>query len=190
MEFWYSSDHHFWHERIIQYAGRPFSNAQEMTEFLVDIHNKYVKPGDHWSCLGDLCMLRGGKVQQDQLAKLVRSMNGQKRLYLGNHDHFPVRAYLDMGFEKVYATNRNDSGIIFSHIPIHPRSMGFSVKANVHGHTHEQPNYDPALFVDDTGKVHIKPYINISVERTDYRPLTLGEIQDKIREVVDTWGKS
>ena len=187
MTRFYSSDLHLGHSNIIKYGNRPFANADEMDEFLITTHNQYVRPEDHWSNLGDVTMSRGGQVQQDAFIRLMKRFNGHKRLYLGNHDHFPIKTYIEAGFEKIYATWRDESGLIFSHFPLHPSSLG-SATANVHGHVHQNPSPVPAVYVGKDQKVWIKPYINISVEVTDYRPISHEEIMERVKAVKESKG--
>lgn len=178
-EIWFSSDHHFGHKNIIQFCGRPFPDTIEMDEQLVIRHNAYVRPNDHWYCLGDVTMERD--TRGDGLVILDR-MNGHRRLIMGNHDHYHVSHYLKY-FEKVMAMNVIDN-IRFTHIPVHPASMG-GVRANVHGHIHNNQDgvFQPVMRVDKvTQKITMKPYINISVEVTDYRPVNLEEIREMIRK--------
>jgi len=185
-ERWFLSDTHFGHENIIKYCSRPFKDAQEMDEMLILNWNKVVQPQDHVSHLGDVTMMRNGG-QKGTFIKLMKRLNGHKRLYLGNHDHFPIQTYLEVGFEKIYATWRDEKGVLFSHFPIHPENLG-SAKANVHGHIHQNESPKPMIGVSqETEKVYIKPYINISVEVIDYKPVNydtiLKMIKDKINEV-------
>ena len=60
-----------------------------------------------------------------------------------------------------------DKKMIFTHIPIHPESVKKGWW-NIHGHTHYQ---------DVVGR-----YINISVERTGYTPVTINQIKEMIKE--------
>lgn len=184
MELWFTSDSHFHHTNIIRYCNRPFKDAAEMNEILLQKWNSCVKPQDHVYHLGDVTMERDNR--GDGLAILGR-MHGHKRLILGNHDHYAMKHYL-VYFEKVMAVQNMDR-IEFSHFPIHPLSMGNYI-ANVHGHTHNKPNYEPVLRVDKTtGKVWVQPYVNISCERTDYRPITFGEVKDLIKAEIRKWSE-
>lgn len=191
MEKWFSSDLHLSHENIITYSDRPFANAREMDEFMLTLHNQYVKPEDHWTNLGDLTMARSNQ-QAPEFVKLIKRFNGHKRLHLGNHDHFPIKTYLEAGFEKIYATWRDEGGLLFSHIPIHPGSMG-SAKANIHGHIHERPSPSPVVWMGypeaPLVQPYIKPYINICVEKTDYRPLHYDELLSLIQVAKDNYKK-
>lgn len=180
MTLWFSSDLHLDHANIIRFCNRPFADVPEMNEKLIEYHNSLVQPNDHWYCLGDVSIARGGRLVQDRFIKLVKRFNGHKRLLLGNHDHLPTKTYVEAGFEKIYATWRGIDNILLSHYPIHPRSMG-SAKANVHGHTHnnEKP-YEPVVTIGSDGKVVYKPYVNLSIEVIDYKPVSLDQVNDMI----------
>lgn len=177
---WYISDHHLAHFNILEYGQRPFKTLAEMHDALVTYHNELVKPQDHVSFLGDVTLKRGGKLDKEWLAAEIRRYNGHKRLYLGNHDHFPIRTYLDAGFEKIYATWRTEEGLLCSHFPLHPRSLS-SVIANIHGHIHQNPAYEPVSFAGNEEDRHkrsarLVPYINVSVEAINYKPINKDEI--------------
>lgn len=188
MERYFISDHHFYHENIIRFCKRPFKDIWEMEEKLVSLHNGVVKSVDHVSFLGDVTIRRGGRLEREAFCKLIRSMNGHKRLFLGNHDHWPIQVYLDAGFEKIYATWRDEAGILFSHFPLHPRSLGSAI-ANVHGHTHNnttqngQPvEFDPVIYLDKEGQVNYRPYVNVSVEVVDYTPVHIDQLMVMINK--------
>ena len=51
-----TSDHHFGHANIINYANRPFVNLQEMDENLIAAWNSVVKPDDWVYHLGDFTL--------------------------------------------------------------------------------------------------------------------------------------
>jgi calcineurin-like phosphoesterase family protein len=88
----------------------------------------------------------------------------------------------------VYATWRSEENILFSHIPIHPRSLG-SVVANVHGHIHQNPDYPPVVIPEwrkENGKIipaRVIPYVNVSVEVIEYRPMHLDTLLQRIKRV-------
>lgn len=184
MNTWYISDTHWGHFNIIKFCNRPFKDTIEMDQALMDYWAETVKPQDHITHLGDITMLRGGGAKKEAFIKQMRSLPGHKRLLLGNHDHFSIQTYLEAGFEKIYATHRTNQRILLSHYPVHPSSIGSAI-ANVHGHTHDQPNIEPALYVINA--VQVKPYLNISVEHTDYKPIHLDEVMDQIRLIKLKW---
>lgn len=152
-----------------------------------DMWSQMVKPSDHITHLGDVTMDRGGKKSQDWFIGRIRKLPGHKRLHLGNHDHFPIRTYLEAGFEKIYATWRDDSGLLFSHFPLHPRSLG-SALAAVHGHTHDAADYEPVVLPDHKGNiVQVRPYINICVEHTGYMPIHYDQLIARIKQAKEDY---
>ena len=161
------SDTHFGHSGILTFKNmdgspvRSFDSVQEMDETMVDRWNAVVKPGDHVYHCGDVAMRR------EHLATVGRC-NGHKRLVRGNHDIFRTKDYLKY-FDEIYASRVLD-GMIFTHIPIHPESMG-RFTANVHGHVHGQPQ----------GKYGPK-YYNVSVEIVGYTPVSLEDLKVRIRK--------
>lgn len=188
MEIWISSDLHLWHENIIRYCSRPFKDGHEMTELLIQWHNELVKPEDHWYHLGDLTMLRGslGSSQAHRTIAAVRRMHGHKRTLLGNHDHFPPKVYLECGFEKIVGTGQWLDDMILSHYPVHPTSLARS-RGCVHGHTHDNPDEPVHAWVDKNGKQYVQPFLNVCVERTNYRPLPLYQVKAMVTRLAENW---
>jgi calcineurin-like phosphoesterase family protein len=81
MNIFFTADHHFNHERIIEYCSRPFKNVSEMNEVLIQKWNSKVKPEDTVYHLGDFAF---GRVE-NQLNVLKR-LNGSINFILGSHD--------------------------------------------------------------------------------------------------------
>jgi calcineurin-like phosphoesterase family protein len=147
---------------------RNFPSVEEMDEFMVQEHNKVVRPQDKFYCLGDVAM------NKKDIATMLRC-NGHKRLVRGNHDTHPLKYYAGdekhpRVFEEIYGT-RVLEDMLLSHIPIHPESLRHNW-TNVHGHVHSNV---PALHFG------VK-YLNVSVEVTGYRPLAIEEVRQRIRD--------
>ena len=178
---WVTSDSHFGHHNIIEYAGRPFDSADQMDAYMVEQWNERVKPQDHVYHLGDVTMARSSN-QVEWFTKLIKSLHGHKRLILGNHDHFPVKTYVNAGFEKIRGTGAwLGNGLLLSHFPVHPSSIGVRSIACVHGHIHEKLSPPPVIRDTDGAKI---PYINVSVEVTGYGPISIDEVQARIRKAL------
>lgn len=159
------SDTHFGQRSIIGYCARPFPSVEAMDEAIVERWNAIVRPRDHVYHLGDVAM----KVQA--MDAILPRLNGKKRLIRGNHDIFPTKRYL-RHFQEIHGMRVLDT-MLFTHIPIHPESMG-RFWANVHGHMHEKQSYGPR-------------YLNVSVEQTDYRPISLEDVKRRIEDQIQAW---
>jgi calcineurin-like phosphoesterase family protein len=159
------SDTHFDHANILTFKRadgsllRDFHYVEEMNEHMIERWNSVVRPQDKIYHLGDVTMAK-------QLPnRIMDRLAGHKRLVRGNHDMGATREYLRY-FEEVYACRVLDK-MIFTHIPIHPESLG-RFKANVHGHVHALPRH------------HFGPnYFNVSVEAINYTPVSLEDIKKK-----------
>lgn len=186
MELYFVSDTHFGHANILTFQVdgvlmRPgFSSVEEMDQCMFDRWNEIVKPQDHVYHLGDVAMMK-------RFIDKCKLLNGHKRLLLGNHDIYDVKDYYAAGFKKIFGS-RVIANILFSHIPVHPQSLG-RFDANVHGHIHANPVYRPVVTVSrDTQKLKIVPYVNVCVEATNYRPISLGEVQQQITKAQEGGG--
>lgn len=189
-QIWLISDWHWRHENIYTFTdtsgarirGR-FADAAEGDAYIEQRWRDLVKPDHHVYNLGDCTMFRG-KHQMVEFINLTKSLPGHKRLILGNHDHYDIMVYVHAGYEKIRASNMID-GLLLTHYPVHPSSISFKVKGNVHGHTHQQPDIDHR-------------YLNVSVERTNFEPIPIEEAVLRLAEkqrlasfttaVVDTQG--
>lgn len=166
MKVFVTADLHFNHANIIKYCKRPFDTTFQMNEALIANWNSVVSDADIVYVLGDIIF--GLK---DNLKSILSRMNGHKSLLLGNHDKQHHRGniqwWYDSGFDNVYIepylTGENGD-FIMSHEPIEDSKI-----FNIHAHTHNDETW--------LGNLHYC----VSVEMTDYKPVLLTEILDKLR---------
>lgn len=167
----------FNHVNIVEYAGRPANH----NELIQQNWRKLVRPEDTVLHLGDVLMGR---------RELWPSMPGWLPgkvtvLNSGNHDEPHKRKFMEeewgWTFVDEFLTLYKDYVVMFSHYPwgaIRDRDpnstsntdltfekMPEGKTLSVHGHIHEKP--DPSL-----------NYINVSVERMQYRPVNLQQLLD------------
>jgi calcineurin-like phosphoesterase family protein len=167
------SDQHYSHENILTFRNsetdeliRPeFSSAEEMNEVMIENHNEVVGDFDKVYFLGDL----GFKI--NTLAQILSRLRGKKRLILGNHDYSTKKDFMMYFeyFEKIMESRRMGE-LLFTHRPVLLGENEVRIKANCHGHIHEQ-NID-----------HDPRYLNISVEQIDYTPVSLDWIIDQYKD--------
>ena len=160
------SDTHFGHVGVCRFTHpddptvklRPWDDPAEMDEEMIRRWNDRVRPNDKVYHLGDVVINRRA------LPTLAR-LNGDKVLIRGNHDIFRDDEYRQY-FRELRAYHVMN-GVIFSHIPIHPESLGrFGV--NIHGHLH-------ASRVKKDGAVDVR-YHCVCVEQTDFAPILFEDV--------------
>lgn len=83
MSYFYTSDEHYGHLKIIEYCGRPFTNCATMNEALIANFNSVVTPQDVTVHCGDFCWY--GK---DEAQALLKRLNGSHILLRGSHNHW------------------------------------------------------------------------------------------------------
>ena len=171
------SDTHFGHMGVCKFTRddgvtklRPYDTPEEMDEDMIRRWNERVGPKDKVYHLGDVVINRRA------LSTLAR-LNGDKVLIRGNHDIFRDEEYRTY-FRELRAYHVVE-GMIFSHIPLHPESLGrFGV--NVHGHLHANRvmirgfNNKP-VGIDNR-------YHCVCVEQTDFAPILFEDVKKRILE--------
>jgi calcineurin-like phosphoesterase family protein len=175
---WFASDHHIGHANMMNFFKRdgatplrPFKDADEMDEVMIENHNKVVRPNDRVYFLGDVCIARRN------LHKISR-FNGRIKLLMGNHDPFVKnqnKDYFNVGIEAVEAFHKFDK-FVATHIPVHPSCLSTRWNVNVHGHTHDNLVLKGAA----NHEVPDERYINVCMEHINYTPISLEEINARI----------
>lgn len=170
-------DHHFFHDNIILYTRKEFSNVLEMNQFIIQKHNEVVGKEDIVIFLGDLCFKNG------MIKTILEQMNGHKYLILGNHDAEKIeRQYPVSGFEGVYQMPIKIEDKYLSHEPLKQDTKNelhlqlvlqeFEKKEtamNYHGHIH-------------SAKTVSKKHQNATCEALEYKPLLIGTTTNSIAE--------
>jgi len=91
---WFTSDTHFNHEKILEFARPEFKTPDEMNWEIVRVWNKYVQPDDTIYHMGDLAF-KTGQMRGETIA-ILKALNGIKDLMEGNHEnrkHMPHFAF-------------------------------------------------------------------------------------------------
>ncbi|HTY15566.1 MAG TPA: 2'-5' RNA ligase family protein [Methanoregulaceae archaeon] len=152
------SDLHLGHENIIKYCRRPFSSAAEMDEVLINNWNRVVGSNDEVLFLGDLRYGPTAAPPAEYLGKLA----GRITYIRGNHDEDTPG--------QVSSVEKKTGGLdlLFIHDPAGapPDYDGWII----HGHAHNN-NIREYPFID-----FIHRRVNVSIEMTGYRPVSLSTI--------------
>ena len=138
----FTSDLHFFHDRIIQLVHRPFQSGEEMNRALIDNWNRRVGPQDEVYILGDVTMK--GTVYATQA---LEQLQGIKYLVRGNHDQFVDAAKFETArfFQWVrdYADiTVGETRFILSHYPFLEWNGFYRGTIHLHGHQHNHSGYN------------------------------------------------
>ena len=173
------SDTHFGHTGVCRFTRndgvtklRPWDDADEMDEEMIQRWNDRVRPKDKVYHLGDVVINR-------KSLKTLARLNGDKVLIRGNHDIFRDDEYR-LYFRELRAYHVMN-GMILSHIPIHSESLGrFGV--NIHGHLHANRVMVPLAMSGVPDRIDVR-YHCVCVEQTpDFAPILFEDVIKRITE--------
>lgn len=180
-KLWFTSDLHFYHENIIKYCNRPFKNALEMNDVLIQNWNSCVKPDDDIIIGGDF--IHTGNLQL--IRSLLDKLNGDKWLVYGNHDYqnklerdeickrFNYHCWDAMDFQ--VEDDEIEDGFLKFHISHYPCEFWTRGAIHLHGHIHSGPT---SL---SSEQLSFKPMrYDIGIDNNGYFPISYEEVKIKI----------
>ncbi len=163
-QIYVTGDLHLDHGNIIDYCDRPFSDASEMNEALVNNWNETVRERDVVYFLGDLAY---GRHKTSEIEWLKR-LNGNIIFIEGNHDESHKILY----HEKLFVEYEGIKFLLVHNSREIPDEWnGWTI----HGHHHNNNTDEYPLFHED------KKRINVSTELTNYTPIRLDTILNWIK---------
>lgn len=139
-KIWFTSDNHFGHKNILKFqekqGTRLGKDADEMNELMIQKWNSQVAIADRVYCLGDFSFMNSERTE-----KILKRLNGQIHLILGNHDHW-LNQQTEQYFESISHYKEIEierKKIIMFHFPIFEWNRmhhgSYHLFGHVHGHT-------------------------------------------------------
>lgn len=177
----FTSDQHFGHANILlprMRTRRPFASIGEHDETLIVAWNAVVRPSDEVWHLGDFAY----RCTQEHARRCFDRLNGRKRLIRGNHDLLAERLHwcgpiLDVAQVHVRGPDGVLRGIWLSHFAHRVWYRMHRGDLHLYGHSHGTLPDAPEGTSTEAG-----------VDRWNWRPVTLDEIQDQL-DVVAAGGE-
>ena len=180
---YYISDTHFFHKNIVgiskNFDKRPYDTLEEMHEDMKNKWNNVVTNADHVYILGDMTWKA-----TDEAIELVRSLNGNKHLILGNHDFTHNNKLKNLFVEVTHYKEMKDKvngveyNLVLSHYPIMFWNKQHSGAIHLYGHVHNtKEHFIYQDFITQLNKNGIKcSAYNVGCMFWDYTPVTLEQI--------------
>lgn len=173
---WFTADHHFGHENIIEYTGRPFENSDLMDTGMIKRWNEKVGKDDWVIHLGDFVF------RHKRLDMIQPFLNGNIILIKGNHDK---RAVLEqMTWTEYMFMRLGTKYCLLNHRPIYElhqedqykdsdsnrsRELLKGVDYIICGHVHEKWLWNGKNF-------------NVGVDQHNFYPISLDEVVQSLEE--------
>lgn len=139
---YFTSDLHFFHDKIIKHVNRPFLDCKDMNDTLIDNWNRIVKAADEVYILGDITM-KGAVYASEVLSQL----KGTKYLVKGNHDGFLdnpefERERFFVWVKDYYELTYQNTRFILCHYPFLEWNGFYKGTIHLHGHQHNHEDYN------------------------------------------------
>ncbi|ONI37824.1 hydrolase [Candidatus Epulonipiscium fishelsonii] len=138
---YFTSDLHFYHEKIIKHTNRPFKNFEQMNNCLINNWNSKMTFQDEIYILGDFTM------KGPQLAtNILLQLKGKKHLICGNHDKFVMQSNFDQllfqSIQEYKEIQYLNTQFILSHYPMLEWNGFYKGSIHLHGHQHNKEWYN------------------------------------------------
>jgi len=153
------SDTHFGHGNIIDYCDRPFDDAADMNEMMLDHWKRTVDEDDTVLFLGDVRHHPASRTAAEWLSRLP----GRLLVVRGNHDSGLTQNTTEHVVESC-TIHHGEYRFYCEHQPVD--SPGWQL----HGHVHNNDIQNHPFIDPQHGR------INVSVELINYRPLLMDEL--------------
>lgn len=169
MRNFFIADTHFGHANIIRLTSRPFSDVETMDAEMIARWNMAVGRDDVVWHLGDFAV----RANPSRMQSLFSSLNGRKRLIVGNHDDEDT---LRLGWDELHreAVRITEDGhrLLLGHYPLLEWDGFWRGVIHLHGHTH---NSIPST----------RRRADLGVEAWDYRPVQITDVLARIAALPD-----
>lgn len=188
----YISDLHLFHKNVTKagrdFDKRPYMDLEEMHSDILLKWNQAVTNADHVFILGDF-VWKFTADNRDEVMKMLKEMNGNLHLIIGNHDKIKD-SNLKKRFEEIVHYKRVDDvldgenrTVIMSHYYMPLYEQHYRGAILLHGHSHNSSESDMEReiteLVKSKGFSPVEIYnIGCMYPYMDYTPRTLQEIVD------------
>lgn len=155
--YFFTSDQHLGHAKIIQYCHRPFSNVEEMNSTIIERFNSVVGKNDTTVHAGDFCWAKNHKEAQE---KYISKLNGNHIFIKGSHDH-----WLPDFAQYMWRKEINGVLIVVCHYSMRTWERSHYNSWHLYGHSHGR--------LEPFGKS-----MDIGVDPNNFYPLSFEQIRE------------
>lgn len=124
--FWFTSDEHYGHLKVIDYSNRPFSDLQEMELTLIKNHNSVVSKNDIVIHAGDFSFYK-----KEDTFKIINKLNGTNIFLRGSHDY-----WLPKNHQMIWEKSIQKRMFVVCHYAMRKWRISHYNSIHLYGHSH------------------------------------------------------
>lgn len=166
MTTYLTADTHFGHENVIKFCNRPYANAAEMDQALIDNWNAVVRPRDTVYHLGDFAY----RCDHDRMKRIFNRLNGEKHLFTGNHDTTVTEKLGWKSVDKLNIVSIDGVRACLCHYPIRNWPGRFRGVMHFFGHSHG-------------GSPDLERSCDVGVDVWGYFPVAFDDLRLKLEAI-------
>ena len=183
-KFFFTSDTHFGHAKIMVYCNRPFETVEEHDEELIKRWNEKVPEDGIVFHLGDV-----GFGNPERINSILNRLHGKIYLVIGNHDWKRIVQEQAWRFDLMTQQINMKIGkqhIILNHYPLLCFAGSWREEDptwQLFGHVHTSPYSDSGL---DNPRLQMlfKTQYDVGVDNNDFTPLSYSEVKTIIENKI------
>lgn len=168
---WFTSDTHFGHANVLDFAGRPWTSIEAMGRGIINNINECVMPNDELYVLGDFSF--------KMTAEAARELRGQIRcrkvhLVTGNHDKDwsqPAVAGTFIVESPICVLKVDGQKLVMSHYPMADWQGMSHGSWHLHGHIHSQGSD-----YNEMNRAQGLLRYDVGVDANGYAPVSLDQL--------------
>jgi calcineurin-like phosphoesterase family protein len=157
----YTADLHLNHSSIIHFCKRPFADASEMDQAILQNLEAAVGRDDDLWIVGDFAFAR--EIERASVERYFERIPGRKHLIVGNHDKPWVCKLGWASVNDIVSVQDGDQWFLLCHYPMmtwnHARRGSVHLFGHVHNNWHGSRNS-----------------VNVCIDLWDFKPMQAGDI--------------
>jgi len=123
MNFFFTADEHYGHEKSIYHNQRPFKSVEEMEKVLIKNHNSIVKKDDITIHAGDFVWKHSDEKQ------IIKKLNGNHIVLCGSHG-------FSKGQKQIWEKTIEGQKVVVCHYAMRTWAASHYNSWQLHGHSH------------------------------------------------------
>jgi len=166
MKYYITADFHFSHHNILKYCNRPFQNAPEMNQAMLERYNKLIKSDDVVFIAGDFAFY------DREIETLKKELNGNKIFIIGNHDK---KSKIKSIINSVQVEYKGK----MINIVHNPGLANPNFKYNFCGHVHNMFKFKKVHHTDKESYI-----VNVGVDVWDFQPVSFDKALSDLNKAI------
>lgn len=174
--YFFTADEHYGHSKIIKYCNRPFSDVDEMDEFMITEHNRVVGHNDTTVHIGDFSLY--SRSYRPVYEKYITRLKGNHIFIPGSHDQWMNGSKMEVHIaicvkyknSHIWQKSIDNQQIVCCHYSMNVWPASHYNSWHLFGHSHGRLEGKGLSF-------------DVGVDSHGFRPWSFEEVKEKMSQL-------